>query len=432
MCTALVVGNIVGVGIFVLPASIAPYGLNALTGWLITAVGCGFLAIAFAGLARAFPQDDGPYDYTRRAFGDGTAFAVMWCYWVSVWVSNATIAVGVVAYLTVFTPGLNGHPWLPPVVALSMLWLFVLLNLLGARAVGWVQVLTTVLKLLPLVGAICLGLWVLWRNPGAYREHIPPNPLSIGDVSAVSTLALYAMLGIECAMIPACRVYEPQKTIPRATFIGTVLTAVIFICVSTVPMLLIPQNLLAASNAPFADLFAQAFGARSGQLVALFVIISGLGALNGWTLMVGDVTQGLARHGHFPRFLARENRNGAPTAALWVTGLIASVMLLSNYSESIGSLFTFFIVVVTAACLPLYVVCSLAVIVLGRRGEKAFSGRARLAWVIVGTCGAAYCGWVSIGVGLRPLLWTVGLGAACAPIYWTSVHFRRRAPALPS
>jgi basic amino acid/polyamine antiporter, APA family len=233
-------------------------------------------------------------------------------------------------------------------------------------------------------------------------------------------------------MIPACRVCDPQKTIPRATFIGTVLTAVIFICVSIVPMLLIPQKQLAASNAPFADLFAQALGARSGQLVALFVIISGLGALNGWTLLIGDVTQGLARHGHFPRFLARENRNGAPTAALWVTGLIASVMLVSNYSESIGSLFTFFIVVVTAACLPLYVVCSLAVIVLGSRGENGFSGRAWPLWIVVGTCGAVYCGWVAIGVGLKPLLWTLGLGAVCAPIYWTSTHLRRRAQAMAS
>jgi len=103
-----------------MPAALAPYGLNALTGWLITVIGCAFLAVTLSNLARAFPKDDGPYSYTKRAFGDGVAFTVMWCYWVSTWVTNATIAVGVVGYLTVFIPALNNSPWLPPVTALSL------------------------------------------------------------------------------------------------------------------------------------------------------------------------------------------------------------------------------------------------------------------------------------------------------------------------
>lgn len=165
MATALIVGNVIGIGIFVMPAALAPYGLNALTGWVVTVLGCAFLAIIFSGLARAFPEDDGPYGYTKRAFGEGTAFIVMWCYWVSVWVTNATIAIGVVGYLTVLVPALNANQWLQPVAAMSALWLFVLVNLRGARTVGWVQVLTTVLKLLPLLGVICLGLWLLLLHP---------------------------------------------------------------------------------------------------------------------------------------------------------------------------------------------------------------------------------------------------------------------------
>ena len=88
MCTALVVGNIIGIGIFVMPAALAPYGLNALTAWAITVVGCLFLALTFASLARTFPHDDGPYAYTRRAFGEPTAFIAMWCYWISTWVTT--------------------------------------------------------------------------------------------------------------------------------------------------------------------------------------------------------------------------------------------------------------------------------------------------------------------------------------------------------
>src|SRR5262249_41686767 len=153
--TALVVGNVIGVGIWVLPAALAPFGLNALTGWLVTLVGCAFIAATFAYLSRVFPQDDGPHSYTKRAFGDGLAFTLMWCYWVSTWVTNARIAVGVVGYLTVLIPAINSAPWLPPVVALSLIWFFVVLNLRGAVAAGWTQIVTTALKLLPMFGVIC-------------------------------------------------------------------------------------------------------------------------------------------------------------------------------------------------------------------------------------------------------------------------------------
>ena len=145
-CTALVVGNMVGVSIFLLPASLSPFGLNALYAWIITIVGCVLLAVVFSGLARTFPADDGPYAYTQRAFGRGTSFYVMWCYWFSTWVTNASIAVGVVGYLAVLVPSLQATTWLPPTVALALLWLFVLVNCFGIRTAAWMQMVTTALK----------------------------------------------------------------------------------------------------------------------------------------------------------------------------------------------------------------------------------------------------------------------------------------------
>lgn len=421
MCTALVVGNVIAVGIFLLPASLAPYGLTALTGWLITVVGCAFLAITFAWLARAFPQDDGPYSYTKRAFGDGVAFTVMWCYWVSTWVTNATIAIGVVGYLTIFIPALDSRPWVPPTTALSLLWFFVFINLRGARAVGWTQILTTVLKLVPMFGVIALGLWVLLTDPAAYSHHVPVSQTSFSAVSSVSTLTLYAMLGIECATVPACRVRNPERTIPLATVIGTIVVAAVYIGVSIVPMLLIPQAALAVSNAPIADVFAKVFGSRSAEIIAMFVSIGGLGALNGWTMMLGEVTQGLARHGHFPKSWTKENRHGAPTVALILTGAIASLMLLCNYTQSINGLFTLLSVIVTAANLPVYFSCTLAILVLGRRGGApvghATSVRPTTMLMLAAACAVLYCAWASIGIGLRPLLWTLALGACAWPVY---------------
>ena len=427
MCTALVVGNVIGIGIFFMPASLAEFGLNAITGWIITLIGCSFLAICFAGISRAFPQDDGPYSYTRRAFGEGIAFAVMWCYWVSVWVSNAAIAIGVVGYVIVFIPQLGQVPWLPPLTALALVWMFVLINLRGARAAGWVQIMTTLLKLLPLAAVIVLGVWVLLSHPTAYVAHVPSTPLSFSAVSSVSAIAMFAMLGIECAMIPAARVCNPERTIPRATVLGTILTALIYLCVSVVPVLLIPQKTLMGSTAPFAELFTQWLGAGSGRLLAAFVIISGLGALNGWTLMVGEVTQCLARHGRFPSVLAQENAHGAPTRALLVSGVIASIMLLANYNESISGVFVFLTVVCTAASLPMYMTCSIGILVLRRRGSLNTLAGPPLFWTLAVACTVAYGTWVFIGIGAKPLLWMLALGAAGVAIYIASKSGQRRA-----
>jgi APA family basic amino acid/polyamine antiporter len=435
MCTALVVGNTIGMGIFLLPASLAPYGLNAFIGWVITLIGFVFIARVFAGLARAFPQDDGPYAYTYRAFGEGTAFVVLWCYWVATWITNAAIAIGVVGYLSILIPALQSKPLYPPLTALALVWLFVMVNIRGVRTAGSTQVITTALKLLPMAAVIVLATWQLVTDPGIYTEHLPTTPASLQAVMGASTVAIFAMLGVECATIPAGRVKDPERVIPRATMVGTVLTALIYIAVSTVPLLLIPQEELATSAAPFADVFKRLLGGGSGELLAAFVIISGLGALNGWTLIVGEVTQHFAKHGSFPRPLAKVNARGAPARAFFLTGAEASVMLIMNYNDTMVGIFTFLTVVVTAANLPLYLFCALAVLVLWRRGQIARLGSRETQWLLAALVAAVYCVWafigVWVGVGPKAVLWAGALAAAGVPVYLWSL-FRRRALASPT
>lgn len=416
-CTALVVGNVIGIGIYLLPASLAPFGLNALGAWSITILGCVFLALVFSGLARTFPADDGPYTYTKRAFGSAVAFFALWCYWFATWVTNSTIAIGVVGYLSILIPGLQKVAWLPPYVALALVWLFVLINCLGIRTAAWLQMITTALKLLPQLGIILLGAWQLIVHPAAYSAHVPPNPISFHAVLATSTLTLFAMLGIECAMIPAGKVRDPARTIPRATLVGMVTTGLIYLCISVIPMLLIPQAELAASNSPFADLFGKYLGSQSGRLLAVFVVVGGLGALNGWTLIVGEMTRSFAHHGDFPAVLGRVNSRGAPVLGLVLTGLLASIMLVLNYNASLANVFTFLISVVTSANLPLYLACSAAVLVLWKRGDIEIVGRRGRVWLGAAVLGSAYCIWAFAGVGLKPFLWTAGLAIA-GIVFW--------------
>ncbi|HEY0502547.1 MAG TPA: amino acid permease [Lysobacter sp.] len=410
-CTALVVGNTIGIGIFLLPASLAPYGFNALIGWAITVVGCMAMARVFARLARELPNADGPYGYIRSTLGDVPAFMAIWAYWVSLWITNAAIATGVVGYVTAVVPELAGVK--PAVLSLGLLWLFVIINLFGVRTGGGVQIVTTVLKLVPMVVVAGLGAWLLVRTPAVYVQQLPTTPISLNQLMAASTIALFAMLGLESATVPAGKVEDPGRTIPRATIVGALLTAVIYIIVSTVPLLLIPQEQLARSSAPFATLLDQYLGQGNGRWLALFVVISGLGALNGWTLLVGELTRTMAVNGVLPAALTRSNQRGAPAMPLLVTGVLASVMVLMSYSRSLVDSFTLLTTVVTAANLPLYLFCALALAVMWSRGQKP----ANRDLLVLAIPGAAYVVFAFIGLGSEPFWYAVLLAAAGLPVY---------------
>jgi len=415
MCTSLIVGNVIGMGIFLLPAALAPFGWNAFLGWGITLVGCTFIAYAFAQLARTLPQQDGPYGYTRHTFGGGMAFFVMWCYWVSTWITNATIAIGVVGYLEAIFPAMNRQPLLAPAIALGLIWIFVLVNLRGARTSGRVQMVSTALKLLPLAAVILLGIMVLFTDSQAYSSHLPSSPLSLEATAGAATVSLFSMLGVECATIPAGKVDNPETTIPRATIAGTLFAALVYIGVSAIPLLLLPQAGLEKSTAPFADLLNHYWGAGSGRWLAFFVVISGIGALNGWTLVAGELTASFARHGVFPAGFMKSNRHGAPAISLILMGILASAMILMNYNRTLAEGFTFLSVMVTAANLPLYLVGGMALFILWRRGT-ANKKIVRLLFSAAMTC--IYSLWIFYGVGKESMLWAIALGAVSLPVYW--------------
>ena len=284
------------------------------------------------------------------------------------------------------------------------------------RTGGGVQLVTTALKLLPMLAIALLGAWMLLKSPHAYVAHLPTQPITLADSMAASTIALFAMLGIESATVPASRVENPGRTIPRATIFGTLLTAAIYLIVSTVPLLLIPSQELAASPAPFALLMDRFVGDGFGRWLALFVVVSGLGALNGWTLLVGEMTRTMADNGVLPAFLSRNNRRGAPAFALVITGLLASAMILMNYSKSLVNGFTVLSQVVTAANLPLYLCCSIALAVLWKRGKRLDDKGVR-GLLLIAVLGTAYAIFAFIGMGHEAFMMALVLAACGLPLY---------------
>jgi APA family basic amino acid/polyamine antiporter len=415
MCVALVVGNTIGSGVFLLPTALAPYGLNSVLAWGFTASGAIALAVVFARLSRAYPQAGGPYAYVHFAFGPLTAFIVAWGYWISIWVGNVSIATYTVSYLTPLLPWIAEKPGAPAALTLLLLWTLTFVNWYGIKASGWVQSVTTVLKILPLLAVVFLGLFSLHSSNVAAATTIP---LTVSGTTAAATLTLWALLGLESATIPADKVANPARVIPIATLLGTVATALICAIACTTVLLLLPAATLANSNAPFADLATQFWGVGAGKLVAVFAAISGFGALNGWILLQGELPRAMAMRGEFPRIFARESSRSTPGFALCFGSALATVLILANYQKSMASIFTFMILLSTTACLVLYALCSAALLRLQWIGQLGAARKGSAALAIVGVLATAYSLWAIIGAGAEAVAWGAALLCLGVPLYF--------------
>ncbi|HLL30231.1 MAG TPA: amino acid permease [Allosphingosinicella sp.] len=410
ICLALVIGNMIGSGVFLLPQQLAPYGWNAILGWGVTIAGALCLAFVFASLARRFPRAGGPYAYTREAFGGAPGFAVAWSYWISVWTANAAISLAAVSYLSHFLPGLAAAPAL---VAIGFVWTFTLINCLSVKGTGEVQIVTTLLKLLPLLAAIVLTLGIAATGGRPDSVPLPAGDISWAGVTATAALTLWAMMGFESATIPAGHVRDPERTIPRATMIGTLITGIVYLIACSGVALLLPPEQAAASNAPFADFIGRYWGPGPASFVALFATISALGALNGWVLIQGQMPVALARDGMFPAWFGRRSKAGTPVPALIVSSGLVTALLLAHQSRSMGGMFAFMALLSTAASLVAYLSCSLAALRLQATGR--IPGSAILPAVAI--AGSAYCVWAIYGAGAEPALWGSALLLSGLPVY---------------
>ena len=427
MCIALVCGNMIGSGVFLLPSSLAPYGGLAIIGWVLTAIGAVLLALVFAGLTRSMPREGGPYGYTRDAFGDFAGFWIAWGYWIALWVGNAAIAVAFTSYLSGFFPVLASNHWAGGGTAIALVWCVTLINLRGVESTGRMAVITTIIKLLPLLAIATIGL--LWFNP----DNLVFNPGNkpVGDsISAVAALTLWAFLGMESASVPAGDVENPEKTIPRATIIGTLLAAVVYIGVTVAVMGVLPHDVLASSPAPMADAARVMWGDWAYAAVGLGAVVSCLGAINGWSLMPCHVSLAAARDGLFPRQFARLNGNRVPAWGLVVSSSLMTLLLVLNYSGSKGmvEIFNFIILLATMTTLLPYAFTAVAELMFMARGQMPATGAGRR--IVIASLAFVYAVWALYGSGAETVLWGVILLMLGLPVYvWMAKEKREAAEA---
>ena len=398
---SLVVGNMIGSGIFLLPASLALYGLVSIIGWLFASIGAILLAIVFGELSKIYNKEPGgPYKFTRNVFGKFPAFLVAWGYWISIWSTNTAIVVAFLGYLSVFIPSLNTSPLYSIITGLSIIWLLTWINSKEIKTIGFVQKITVILKVIPIILVGIIGIFFIDFN-NFYLLDIS-NDFSFNSITVTTTLTFFAFLGMESATIPSDKINKPNSIIKKATLYGTIFTIIIYILSSISIMGIIPPTTLAQSSAPFADAAEVIAGDYSRKVIALGAIIATIGALNGWILIQGQIPMAASKDKLFPRFFSKTNNNKSPVFGIILSSLLISILLLFSYSKTLVEAFTFMIKLSTLSVITPYLFSTASLAVLSKRKFNrlfiSFLAFIFSIWIIIG------CGIETIKLGMIMLI----------------------------
>ncbi|MEM7360318.1 MAG: amino acid permease [Pseudomonadota bacterium] len=406
-CWSLTVGIMIGSGVFLLPAVLAPYGLLSFAGWILTGGGSILLALVFARLSSRTNRSGGVFVYAQEAFGDLTGFLIAWGYWTAYWIAIPAAAIAFVGYLVVLIPDLTQNTVAQTLIALGLIWLSTLINIRGVREATLVQLLMTVLKLIPLFLVIALGLFV--GDSQNLPEFNPKNISLVEGLAVTALLTMWAFSGMEAGAMPAGDVRDPERTIPRAIIFGTLTVAFVYIAATAAVMLLVPQEVLVSSTSPFAEA-AIVLGDWGPKLIAVGALVSTAGALHGTIFMTGQIPMAVALDKLAPAAFAKRNQGGAPYVSLILASVLGSILLIANYSRGLIGAFMFLIMMSTLTFMIPLLASSIA--------ELRYSWRSARGWAGVAAGAAVYSVFAILGSGFEVIMWGIVLLIIGVPIYY--------------
>lgn len=419
-CTAIVVGNMVGSGFYLSPSAVAPYGLLSIIAWAVMGLGAICLGLTFARLARLAPATGGPYAYTRMAFGDFAGFLVAWGYWISIWASLPVIALAFAGAILNIFPALYGRT---AAIALTLgsIWFVVFVNMRGVKTAGHFAEFTTYTKLVPFAAIALIGLFYI--QPANLSEFNPSGASLFASLAALAPLTMFAYLGLESATVPAGDVRDAGRTIPRSTILGISIAAALYIMGTTAVLGIVPREQLVNSVAPFSDAARIMWGAVGATAISLAVILSSIGALNGWTLLMGQVPMAAARDGLFPAIFGRTSERGVPAAGMVISAALATALVLIQVSGTPGvqAFYNLIVSLSTMVAVVPYVFCALAV---GLVTARIAGGGPVPRLGVVELIAFLFAIFTVYGCGPEPVLYGTVMLLAGIPVY---VWQRRRA-----
>ena len=401
--TGLVIGSIIGTGVFTMPAVLAGAGTMSLVVLGVIGVGAMLLGVLFGQLTKRVPNSDGGvYAYSRHEFGDFAGYTVGWCYWIQSWAGNAAIVSSWVFYVDALfniTHPSGMENW---GIALLGLWVPAVINLAGVRQMAWFQNLTVVLKFLPLLFVGVVG-WFFVRSANFGPFNASGGSLYSG-IGIAAGVALFSFIGVEAAAITAKRVKNPRRNVMRASVYGTAASAVLYVLVSAAVMGLVPHHALLNNGSPFVNAFRTMFphGTWPGKFISALAVVSGIGALNGWTLIVTETSRAIAQDDMFPRPFAWADRNGTAWFGIVIGTVLPSLLMLWRYSTSTGlTVFTYLVdLTVVTVAIP-YFMSALAQLTFLVSRRRRVQGWALARDLTVAGVSVLFSMWVTFASGYQ-------------------------------
>ena len=410
----------VGSGFYLSPAAVAPFGNLAIVVWIVMGAGAICLGLTFARLARLAPLTGGPYAFTRLAYGDFPGFLIAWGYWISIWASLPLIAVAFAGVVIDLFPMLAGRV-MATLLTLGAIWAVVLVNLRGVHAAGLFSEITTYAKLLPFGAVALLGLFFI--DLSHFSEFNPSGLPLLEASAALAPLTMFAYLGLESATVPAGSVRDAERTIPRSTVLGISIAATLYVLGTVVVMGVLPREQLVQSVAPFSDAAEVMWGPWGAIAISIAVVLSSIGALNGWTLLMGQVPMAAANDGLFPSLFSRLSARDVPALGIVVSAVLATALVLVQVvgSQGFSSIYRLMVGLSTMTAVVPYAFCALA----GSLVSARVSGGARVPRVtVIELIAFVFAMFTLYGCGAEPVLYGFVLLLLGIPVY---VWQRRRA-----
>ena len=409
-----------GSGFYLSPAAVAPFGNLAIIAWIVMGAGAVCLGLTFAKLARLAPATGGPYAYTRMAYGDFAGFLIAWGYWISIWASLPVIAIAFAGAMFNLLPGLHNRT-MAVVLTLGAIWAVVLVNLRGVKEAGIFAQVTTYSKLIPFAAIALVGLFFI--DTANFNEFNPSGKSLFGASAALAPLTMFAFLGLESATVPAGDVVDPKRTIPRSTVLGIAIATLLYVFGTIAVMGLVPREQLVHSVAPFSDAARVLWGPWGATVISIAVIVSAIGALNGWTLLMGQVPMAAAQDRLFPPLFGRLSTRGVPAIGIVISAMFATLLVLSQVAGPPGfsAFYNLVVGLSTMAAVVPYAFCALAT---GLVAAHAAGGGPVARLTIVEVIAFVFALFTLYGCGAEPVLYGFILLVLGIPVY---VWQRRRA-----
>ncbi len=420
---ALVVGSMVGGGIFSLPQNIAASASAGATliGWLITGVGMLTLAFVFQTLANRKPQlDGGVYVYAKAGFGDYMGFSSAWGYWISAWIGNVSYMVLLFSTLGYFFPVFGEGNTLPAIVCASvLLWLLHFLVLRGIKEAAFINTITTIAKMVPLalfivIAAIAFKMDVFTSDFwGAGNSELG----SVMDqVRNMMLVTVWVFIGIEGASIFSARA-EKRSDVGKATVIGFIGVLLLLVLVNLLSQGIMAQAALAGlKNPSMAAVLEQIVGPWGAMLISIGLIVSLAGALLSWTLLCAEIIFSSAKDHTMPEFLRKENVNHVPVNALWLSnGLIQLFLIITLFNDAT---YLKLLYLATSMILVPYFWSSAYAVLLAVRGETYENDAGqRNKDLLIALISTVYAVWLVYAAGVQYLLLSALLYAPGAILF---------------